>query len=302
LERLLKVLSKYSASEYTFEANPGTVDSEKLKMMNYYGVNRISFGLQAYQDDLLKKLGRIHKFKDFLYSYDTARKTGFKNINIDLMFGIPDQTLSNWGETLEHIINLNPEHISCYSLIIEEGTPFYSMHERNELLLADEDTERDMYHNAIKILKSNGYKHYEISNFCRVGFECSHNITYWKDVQYIGVGAGSHSYVENRRYSSFKSIPDYITSIYENKPVSEESIISRYEEISEYMFLGLRMIEGIQYTDFQKRFKASIFDIYNEQINKLKNNNLLHVGSSGICLTQRGIDLSNQVFSEFILY
>lgn len=302
LEKLLKKLSKYNVSEYTFEANPGTVDYQKLKMMKYYGVNRISLGLQAYQDSLLLKLGRIHKFDDFLKSFDAARSANFSNINIDLMFGIPDQTLKDWIETLNAVLKLNPEHLSCYGLIIEEETPFYDLYKNNKLILADEDTEREMYYRAVEVLNWNKYIHYEISNFSKENYECNHNITYWKDDEYIGVGAGAHSYVGNRRYCNYKSISEYIESMDSNNPVAEENVLTNLEEISEYMFLGLRMLEGVTFENFKNRFTLNMLDVYDKQIQKSIKNGLLDMNSSGIYLTKRGIDLSNQVFSEFILY
>jgi oxygen-independent coproporphyrinogen-3 oxidase len=300
MEKLLTCLSGFSPEEYTFESNPGTTSEEKLGIMRKYGVNRLSIGLQAWQDRLLEKLGRIHKLDDFLHSYSAARESGFTNINIDLMFGIPGQTMGDWIETLKNVVDLKPEHLSCYSLIIEEGTPFFDMNEKGMLILPTEDTERDMYKYTIENLTQSGYGRYEISNFSKPGFECRHNITYWKDEEYIGVGAGAHSYAQGTRYNNFAGIKDYIMGVEQGSPVYEKNPVTPDDEIAEYMFLGLRMMEGISKENFFNRFKTYPGSIYSKQIKSLVEKGLLYEDKERICLTQIGIDLSNQVFVEFI--
>lgn len=300
LKRLLIALEAFEPDEYTFESNPGTLNDEKLRLMRYFGVNRISIGLQAWQDNLLKALGRIHSLDDFLKSYDAVRKFNFSNVNIDLMFAIPNQTIKDWIETIENVYLLKPEHISCYSLIIEKGTPFYDMYSKGSLNLVDEDIEREMYWYVIDKLKEKGMRHYEISNLAKPGFECSHNITYWKDDEYIGVGAGAHSYAYNRRYSNLKGIKEYIEGIENGNVILEESTLSIDDTISEYMFMGLRMMRGISKDDFKLRFKMNIEEMYNNEINGFVNNGLLIDDGKNIFLTKRGIDISNRVFTAFL--
>ena len=300
LNKLLKVLRKFNPVEYTFESNPGTITEKNLNLLKENGVNRLSIGLQAWQDSLLMKLGRVHSLNDFLDGYAAARRAGFNNVNIDLMFGVPDQRMEDWIETIKNVIAINPEHVSCYSLIIEEGTPFKRLYDENKLNLVDEDIERDMYHFAIKELKKAGYKHYEISNFSKKGFECKHNITYWNLNEYLGVGAGAHSYVDNKRFSNIKNLTQYINGAKENNIIEECSKQTYNDLLSEYMFLGLRMMEGICKKDFEKKFGESIEKIYGNEITKLIQKGLITNDISNIKLTPKGIDFSNQVFVEFL--
>lgn len=301
LKRLTEKLSKFSADEFTIEANPGTVDLEKLNILKDCGVNRISLGFQAWQDRLLKKLGRIHSCSDFLKSYEMIKSVGFKNINIDLMFAIPEQNFEDWVETLKCVADLKPRHLSCYSLIVEEGTPFYDMYNEGKLKLVDEDTEREMYYYCVDYLKDRGYERYEISNFAMEGFSCRHNITYWRDEEYIGVGAGAHSYVSNVRYNNKYGITDYIKGI---KTKSQKDNITQVyvnDEMSEFMFLGLRMTHGIEKERFKNRFNKDIYDIYGKEIDELIKYKLIVDNGSFLYLTKRGIDVSNQVFIKFML-
>lgn len=247
-----------------------------------------------------KKLGRIHKLDDFLRSYEILINLDFKNINIDLMFGIPDQSLSDWKETIENVLNLKPKHISCYSLIIEEGTPFYEMFNNNKIELVEEDIEREMYYYAVKKLSSMGIERYEISNFAQKGYECRHNITYWEDEEYIGVGAGAHSYVKNYRFSNYKNIKEYIEGIKSGNALCEKEFIDIDDEMSEFMFMGLRMIKGIEKKRFFKRFKKDIYDIYKSEIDNLIKKGLIIDDGEFIKLTDKGIDISNQVFADFL--
>lgn len=300
LKKLFTALEPFEPREYTFESNPGTLNEEKLRLMKYYGVNRISIGLQAWQDSLLKALGRIHSLDDFLTSYDLIRRLDFKNVNIDLMFAIPNQTIKDWIETIKNVYSLKPEHISCYSLIIEEGTPFYNMYLNGKLNLVDENTEREMYWYGIEKLKNEGMIHYEISNISRPGFECSHNITYWKDDEYIGVGAGAHSYVNNSRYSNFKGIGEYINGIKNGNAIFEQSTLNIDDTISEYMFMGLRMMNGISKDDFKQRFGMDIEKVYFSEINENIKNALIIDDGENIFLSKRGIDIANQVFMAFL--
>lgn len=305
LEKLLITVSKLNLSdklEYSMECNPGTVNEEKLKIMKKYGVNRISFGLQSCNDNLLKKIGRIHTFDEFLENYNLARKVGFNNINVDLMYGLPNLTIKDWENTLERICDLKPEHISAYSLIIEEGTAFHNLYEKNILKLPSEEDERVMDKLTKEILKANGYHQYEISNFALEGKECEHNKVYWSLKEYIGVGSASSSYIDGSRFSNTTNINDYIEKINNNVSV----VIDKYEnsikdEMEEFVFMGLRMISGIDLLRFKKKFGIDINSIYKEVIEKNIKDGLLVVKEDKMFLTAKGMELSNSVMSDFIL-
>ena len=305
LEKLLIAVSKLNLSdklEYSIECNPGTVNEDKLKIMKKYGINRISFGLQSCNNQLLKKIGRIHTFKEFLENYNLARKIGFNNINIDLMYGLPNLTIQDWKDTLEKISELRPEHISAYSLIIEEGTAFYKLYEKDKLELPSEDDERVMDKLTKDILKSNGYHQYEISNFALPGKECEHNKVYWSLEEYIGVGSASSSYIDGYRLVKTSNINDYIEKINNNISV----VIDKYEntiedEMEEFVFMGLRMVSGIDLLKFKKKFGVDINSIYKEVIEKNIKDGLLVVEENKMFLTAKGMELSNSVMSDFIL-
>ena len=280
--------------EFTVECNPGTLTFEKLKLMKDRKVNRLSIGLQSTNNSLLKTIGRIHDYKTFEENYNLARKAGFDNINVDLMFGLPDQKISDWTETLEDIVKLNPEHISAYSLIIEEGTPFYNMYNNDRLNLPSEDDEREMYHSAKRILEQNGYHQYEISNFAKQGRECRHNEVYWM--------LDESSYVGGNRYKNEENIEKYISDIENGKTSVEEEIHNSLDDnMEEFMFMGLRMTRGVCEKTFEKRFGVKIDTIYKDVIDKHINEKLLVRENGRIYLTAKGIELSNYVMSDFIL-
>lgn len=305
LEKLLMAVSKLNLLdklEYSMECNPGTVNENKLKIMKKYGINRISFGLQSCNDNLLKKIGRIHTFKEFLENYNLARKVGFDNINVDLMYGLPNLNIQDWKNTLESICELKPEHISAYSLIIEEGTAFYKLYEKDKLELPSEDEERVMDKITKDILKDNGYHQYEISNFALDGKECEHNKVYWSLEEYIGVGSASSSYMDGYRFANTSNINDYIEKISNNVSV----VIDKYEnsiedEMEEFVFMGLRMVSGIDILKFEKKFGVDINSIYKEIIEKNIKDGLLVVQKNKMFLTAKGMELSNSVMSDFIL-
>lgn len=293
-------LNKSNDLEFTIEGNPGTFTKEKLIFFKNMGVNRLSIGLQAWQDDILKSLGRIHTCDDFRKSYYMSRQCGFNNINIDLMFGLPNQTLNNWLETLQNVIKINPEHISCYSLIIEEGTLFYKNYKK--LKLPNEDCERQMYELSYNLLKENGYNQYEISNFSKTNKECKHNLVYWSLYDYIGCGSSSHSYFKNKRYRNETNILKYINLI-KNKDnaIVEEHENTLKDSMEEFMFMGLRKINGISKNEFKTRFSKDIYDVYGQAINKYKNTNMILEKDDKISLSHKGIQFSNIIMSDFLL-
>ncbi|EGT0688900.1 radical SAM family heme chaperone HemW [Clostridium perfringens] len=305
LECLLKEVAKLNMAkdiEYSMECNPGNLTEEKLEVMKKYGVNRISMGLQAKQDNLLKGLGRIHNYKTFKENFLLAKKVGFNNINVDLMFGLPNQRLNEWEETLREIISLEPAHISAYSLIIEEGTAFYNLYENDKLKLPTEEEERKMYHLAKKILEENGFNQYEISNYAKEGKECRHNLAYWNMDNWIGVGSAAASYINGKRIKNISSVEGYINSINEKREAVEEIINnSKNDNMEEFMFMGLRKINGIDENEFKNRFSMNINDVYREILNKYIDEGLLIRKSGRIFLSEKGIEISNIIMADFLL-
>ena len=280
-------------TEITVEMNPGTVTSEKLRVYRECGVNRLSIGLQSVNNHELKALGRIHTYEEFLKTYQMAREAGFENINIDLISAIPHQTVESWRETLKKVVELEPEHISAYSLIIEEGTPFYERYgegEHDDELPSEED-ERQMYHDTREILASYGYERYEISNYAKPGYECRHNIGYWERCEYLGIGVGAASLIGNERWSFDDSL----------NVEPEVEVLSTENEMEEFMFLGLRKIQGVSKKKFEETFGVPIKEVYGEVISTMKDKGLLEEVDEYIRLTEDGIDVSNYVMSEFLL-
>lgn len=305
IKKILNCISKLNLNkdiEFSMECNPGTLEKEKLVAMFEGGVNRISMGLQAVQDGLLKDIGRIHTFKQFKENFNLAREVGFNNINIDLMFGLPNQKVGQWKETLENIAKMEPEHISAYSLIIEEGTCFYKMWNDDKLKLPSEDKEREMYEITKVILNKYGYNQYEISNYSKYEYECEHNKVYWRCLPYLGVGSSSSSFIDGYRFKNINNVKKYIENINSNYSVEEErEANSKEDDIEEFMFMGLRLLEGIDKNEFKSRFGMNITSIYKGIIDKNILNGLMKETGSNIYLTEKGIELSNKVMSEFIL-
>lgn len=286
--------------EVSIEVNPGSVTVEKASKYKAIGINRVSIGLQSLNDSLLKSIGRIHNAADFYNSYEILKDTGFENINIDLMFALPDQSLEDLLLTLEQVVKLDVSHISLYSLILEEGTQFYKLHEKGKLNMPSEEEDREMYHKSVQFLKSKGYDHYEISNFSKPNFKCKQNMTYWKVNPYIGVGINSHSNLENKRFSNVSDFKNYYYKLDRNEfPLYEIEDIDKEMEIGEYIILGLRLIEGINKDEFKRRFNKDIEDLYREQILKNIKNGLLTEWENHFKLTNLGLDLSNQVELDF---
>ena len=288
-------------AEITTEANPGTLDREMAEALKKMGFNRLSMGVQAWQNSLLKSLGRIHTIESFQENFKAVREAGFENVNTDLMFALPGQTMADWQETVQNMVAMEPEHISAYSLIIEEGTPFYDRYEKGELTPAEEDLDREMYRWAVEYLAENGYEQYEISNFAKNGRQSRHNRIYWQAEEYLGMGLGSHSYMNGERFHNIYDLQDYIRADGDVSLLKEEvEVISREDALAEFMFLGLRLTEGVSFARFEERFGEEMKNIYGSQIEKLVKDGLLTEDGKGIRLTERGTDISNVVFEEFL--
>lgn len=300
-EALEKVYTHFNVrqdAEISIEANPGTVDLGKLAVYRQAGINRISFGCQSADNRELKMLGRIHTWEEFLESFSMAREAGFSNINVDLMSGLPGQSLQSWEESLHKTAQLKPEHISAYSLIIEEGTPFASQ----KLELPDEEEERNMYERTREILEDWGYHQYEISNYARPGRECRHNLGYWQRKEYLGLGLGSASLVGETRFSNTRNMENYLNNSDSAAKIREErEILTVQEQMEEFMFLGLRMTEGISVTEFREVFGVSLEQIYGKVLEKYKKLELLEERGGRLRLTRKGISVSNPVLADFLL-
>ena len=289
--------------ELTIEVNPGTVTEQKLIDYKEIGINRLSIGLQSTNNKLLKEIGRIHSFEQFEETYNLARKAGFENINIDLMLGLPNQTIKDLKHTLQEIIRFNPEHISVYSLILEDGTKLCNLVKQGKLRLPNEDLERQMYWYVKNTLELNGYKHYEISNFAKMGYESKHNVNCWKQKEYIGVGLAASSYLDGIRYLNVRNLNDYINNIEEGY-IDKNKIIEEVQKDEgkqkEFMMLGLRMIDGVSIQEFKIKFCTNPLYIFREELERLAKDKLIKVEGDNIKLTNKGLDLANQVWMEFV--
>lgn len=312
LERLMETVRAHyrlaEGAEVTVEVNPGRVPGETLGRFRRAGINRLSIGLQSADDAELKAIGRIHTWRQFLDSYAAARRAGFGNVNVDIMSALPGQTLSGYRDTLRKVLSLEPppEHISAYSLILEEGTVLFEKNGRGELELPDEDTDREMYRETKEMLAQAGYGRYEISNYAKKGYECRHNCGYWKRKNYVGFGIGAASLVENVRFHNGADLKAYLAEPLgcreEVQPLGEQ------EQMEEFLFLGLRMTEGVSCREFAGLFGCSLEDIYGEVIRKNIRDGLLRyrTGPGGthmgfLALTDRGLDVSNYVMAQFLL-
>ena len=290
-------------AEITIEVNPGTVTQEKLQDYIDCGINRISIGLQTTNDELLKQIGRIHNYEQFLETYKMAKKVGFKNINVDLMLGLPNQRIIDLKESLENVLKLAPKHISVYSLIVEDGTPIANKIENGKLKLPDDDLERNMYWYVKNTLELNGYKHYEISNFAKKGYESKHNMNCWNQMEYVGIGAAAHSYRDITRYSNTEDIKEYIKNVqkgeFEKNRIIHE-IQKEDDSKKEFMLLGLRKIDGIKISEFKNKFGDNPIYLYRNELKKLSDEKLIIIQDDNIRLSNKGIDLANLVWEEFI--
>ena len=336
IKNIMQVVQKYflikEEVEITMEANPGTLTKKNLSAYKDAGINRLSMGLQSADNSCLYLLGRIHTWEEFLKSYELARKAGFENINVDLMSALPGQDLHSWKTTLRKVLMLKPEHISAYSLIIEEGTPFYSRYGEGKNScscsqwdsqtiwtgrglkgspmslwalpdLPDEETDREMYHITKELMAAHGYHRYEISNYARSGCECLHNKGYWTGTEYLGLGLGASSYTFFHRYHNTDDMEEYLSLDLSEAGAAVRDIqeISLEERMEEFMFLGLRMMEGVSGTDFFSRFGQNMWNVYGTVIERLEQQGLLEVEMPVIRLTEQGIDVSNRVLSQFLL-
>ena len=286
-------------AEITIEANPGTLTQEKLEKYLAYGINRLSIGVQSFDDDLLAALGRAHGKKEAIEAYKMGREVGFKNISLDLMFAIPTQTMEIWEASLCELVHLNPEHVSFYGLSYEEGTPFDQARIRKEIIPVDDKLDRMMYGKALSLLKDNGYEHYEISSMAKAGFQCKHNLKYWSMDDYLGMGIGAHSFIRGNRISNTRSWEGYFSA---NK-IETNHKNSEYDNISEYIFTGMRRTQGISFQDFKDKFHLDYFDYIGqgkEQILNYQNQGLLIVEIEGMRFTESGINLSNRILADIM--
>ncbi|ANY72220.1 coproporphyrinogen III oxidase [Paenibacillus ihbetae] len=286
--------------EFSMEANPGTTDPEKLKVMREGGVNRISFGVQAFQNSLLSGIGRIHDTDDVYRSLDNARAAGFDNMSIDLMFGLPNQTLEMLAESVDKALELGLPHYSIYSLKVEENTLFHTMYQKNQLPLPDEEDELNMYLLLMERMKAAGYKQYEISNFAKPGYESRHNMTYWRNEDYYGLGAGAHGYINRQRHVNIKGVNPYNEAAKTGLPRLESFEVSREEAMEDFLMVGLRVLDGISRSRFEQQFDASLDEVFKRPLSKMVNAGLLETTEDGYRLSQKGILFGNEVFAEFI--
>ncbi len=302
LGKTIEKLNIVQDCEFTVECNPGTLTKEKLKALKQIGVNRLSIGLQSTHNNHLKAIGRIHTYEEFKSNYYLARELGFNNISIDLIFALPDETLEEWRQDILEVIKMEPEHISCYSLIIEEGTPFHKLYNMGKLNLPDEEVEREMYRSTLELLTKAGYDQYEISNFSKKNKESKHNLVYWTLKDYIGCGTGAHSYIQGMRYRNVETIEEYINLMNSRGNAMVESHKNSIEDdIEEFIFMGMRKIKGIDEKEFKNRFGRGIDELYRNVIIKYESEKLLERKNGRIFFTERGVELSNRVLTDFIL-
>ena len=307
ISEILQYVNKYfsvDAEEITIETNPGTLSKDKLQIYKKAGINRLSIGLQSANNDELKLLGRIHTYEEFLDNYHLARSLGYTNINIDLISGLPSQSLTDWEETLEKIINLSPEHISAYSLIIEEGTAFYDRYNPDGLeeYKIDDETDRLIYSKTKEMLKNNGYSRYEISNYSKKGYESKHNLSYWERTSYLGLGLGASSLIDNTRFRNEENISKYIKNSNNHELLHKEIVkLTKQDSMEEFVFLGLRKTKGISKNEFRNVFGINIEEIYIKPIEQSISEGLIKERGDNIFLTDYGLDVSNYVMVRFML-
>jgi len=306
IERLLELIRTYipmgSVTEFTSEANPDELSEAKLQALFAGGVNRISMGVQSFDQELLKKIGRTHSNNHVYETIDLAKKVGFRNISLDLMYGLPGQTMAQWKDTLEKAFALDIPHYSAYSLIVEPKTIFYNQYTKGKLHLPTEDLEADMYEVLMHQMEAHGLHQYEISNFAQSGFSSTHNKIYWENDEYAGFGAGAHGYLAGLRYSNHGPLKKYMDTVNAGElPIVHEHVVTKKEKCEEQMFLGLRKTEGITHTVYEEKFNESMHRHYSHIIEKLVSEGLLEHDTKGIRLTRKGRFVGNEVFQQFLL-
>lgn len=302
LVQIIKENLKYNQNtEYTFEANPGDLTVEKMKILKAAGVNRLSFGVQSFNDDLLKSIGRSHRAVDVFHSIEAAKTIGFENISVDLIYSLPEQTMADFKSTLTTALELDLVHYSGYSLIIEPKTVFYNLMNRGKLRLPSEETEAAMYELLMDKMEGKGLKQYEISNFAIPGYESKHNLTYWNNEEYFGFGAGAHSYVNGYRRSNYGPLKKYMTPLANDQfPLMDNHQATKTEQMEEEMFLGLRKTKGVSVERFIEKFKINPNDLFHEQLIDLTKKELIECAGGFIRLTRNGRLLGNEVFQAFL--
>jgi oxygen-independent coproporphyrinogen-3 oxidase len=302
IERILSAVYSYCHTaaeiEVTLESNPGTITLEKLSGYQAAGVNRLSFGVQALQNRHLKRMGRIHTAEEAQEGFKLARKAGFQNLNIDLIFGLPDQSLEEWEESLNQVVQWEPEHLSTYGLQIEEGTPFFTDYRQGIFSLPGEEIEALMYEKTIKRLRTRGYEQYEISNFSKPGYECRHNLIYWNNEEYLGIGLGAFSYLSKKRFWMTRNMAKYLKG---EEKISGWEVLPLEKEVGETMMLGLRLKKGISNVRFFGRFGKRLQEFYSHLISKYEPSGLLKWEDDALHLTESGFMIANHVIQEFLL-
>ncbi|SEH30908.1 radical SAM family heme chaperone HemW [Selenomonas sp. KH1T6] len=288
--------------EFTVEVNPGTVDEEYLKKLREWGANRLSIGVQSFDDDIIKRLGRIHTAAQAEETIRAAREAGFENLSLDLMYGLPGQTMEILKDSVEKALELAPQHISIYGLQVEEGTPFYRDQQEEKLALPPEADTEAMYDYMTEFLPEKGWRRYEISNFAKPGLESKHNLSYWQDVPYLGLGAAAHSYLDGMRLENVADLDEYINTIKSGSlPLRSEEEPSEQHHMEEFAFLALRTAKGIDKKKFKETFGRDLRSVYGKKINRLVREGLLQENKKSISLTKAGAKVGNQVFAEFLL-
>lgn len=305
LERLCGIinteLQQHQGIEYTFEANPGDLTEDKLKALYEGGVNRLSFGVQSFNNELLQRIGRTHKAEDVFSSIEAAKKIGFNNISVDLIYSLPGQTLEDFKDTLKTAFTLDIQHYSGYSLIIEPKTVFYNLMRKGKLPTPGEDVEASMYGVLMEEMTSHGFQQYEISNFAKPGFKSKHNLTYWNNEQYFGFGAGSHGYIAGNRYSNYGPLKKYMQPLEQGEfPIMHEQKVSLVEQMEEELFLGLRKNQGVSLTSFGKKYNNTVLQLFEKEIKGLLDRGLIKIQGEYLKLTDKGRFLGNEVFQSFI--
>ncbi|MCA0970025.1 radical SAM family heme chaperone HemW [Halobacillus litoralis] len=306
LKKLLTMIDEHFdvsyCEEYTFEANPGDLDEEKVRLLKEFGVDRISLGVQVFDDDMLEKIGRVHRVKDVYTNVDRLVKAGLTNVSIDLMYALPGQTVDHFEKTIDEAMQFDLPHYSSYSLQIEPKTIFYQRYKKGTLVKPPEEDEAEMYELLQRKLASAGVNQYEISNFSKPGFESKHNLTYWNNEYYFGIGAGAHGYLPGKRTINLRPLPAYTKKAMEDgQPILHEEPVGVKEQMEEEMFLGLRKTEGVSFREFNRKYNKEIVDVFGEAIPKLKDRKLIQESDGFISLTSKGRILGNEVFQEFLL-